>query len=192
MARLRRSGFPTSLGRSQRRKTSWTVGPETGVNGATQVITASGSVLATTAVITTMDGITLVRTRGELVLLLGIAAAQGDGFHGAFGIGQVSSPAFTAGVGSVPTPLTEEDWDGWLYHRYFGLFSGGPLATATAADQQSQVNSTSAALRLDVDSKAMRKSEIDMTFYAAIEVVELGTASSMEFAFNSRMLVKLP
>ena len=192
MANLRRSRFPTSSARSSRRKTSWTVGPETSVNGATQVITASSAVLATTGAAVAEDGLTLVRTRGELVCLLGISASQGDGFHGAFGIGVATLAAFTAGIGSVPTPLTEEDWNGWLYHRYFGLFSGGPIAAATAAQQGDQVNSTSAALRVEVDSKAMRKLSMDMIVYAAVEVVELGAASSMEFAFNSRLLVKLP
>ena len=192
MPGLRRSSFRSSLPRSSKRKTSWDVGPETGVNGATQVITASSAVLATTAVAFLFDGDTIVRTRGELNIFLSIAAGQGDGFHGAFGIGVASTAAVTAGIASVPTPLTEEDWNGWIYHRYFGLFAGGPLATATAADQQSQVNSTCAAARIEVDSKAMRKMSDAMSVYAAIEVVELGAVSSMEFAFNCRILTKLP
>jgi len=192
VANLRGGRSRSSFPRSQRRKTSWNIGPQTGVDGATQVISASAAVLATGTAVVLNEGITMVRTRGELNVFLSIATGQGDGFHGAFGIAVASSPAVTAGVGSVPTPITEENWDGWLYHRYFGLFAGGPLATATAADQQSQVNATTAALRVEVDSKAMRKLSVDMTIYAAIEVIELGAASSMEWGFNSRILVKLP
>jgi len=138
------------------------------------------------------EGHTLIRTRGDLNLFITIATAAGDGFHGAFGIGIGNENAFTAGVASLNTPLGDEDWDGWIYHRYFGLFAGGPLATATAADQQSQVNSSSAAMHIEVDSKAMRKLNEGDVIYAAVEAVELGAAASMEWAFNSRTLVKLP
>ena len=192
MAHSRGSGFRTNLARSQRRKTSWQIGPQSGVDGASVQISASQATLLNGVLFVSEDGLTLVRTRGEFVAHLQLAAADGDGFHGAFGIAVATSAAVTAGVASVPTPLTEENWDGWLYHRYFGLFSGGPIAAATATQQKEQVNATSAALRFEVDSKAMRKLEVDMAIYAAIEVVELGAASQMRFAFNSRTLIKLP
>ena len=191
MASLRRSGFRTIGPRSQRRKTSWAGGPGTSVDGARQGITSSSSVLATTSSAVLQDGITLVRTRGDLNLWLSAATAAGDGYSGAFGVAVASSPAVIAGILSVPTPLTEEDWDGWLYHRYFSCFAGGTIAAATAAEQADQVNASSAALHIEMDSKAMRKLEIDMTLYAIIEVVELGTAV-LQWAFNSRMLFKLP
>ena len=46
-----------------------------------------------------------------------------------------------------------------------------------------------AALRFEVDSKAMRKQDINEGFYAAIEVTEFGTADA-QWAFNSRMFFK--
>ena len=189
MANLRRSGFRTT--RPQRRKTSWNVGPETGVNGARQAITSSVAVIAQTSVDVVAEGITLVRTRGEVNLMLEIAAADHDGFHGAMGIAVATKAAITAGASAVPTPLTEESWDGWLWHRYFSLFAGGTIAAATATQQADQVNATCAALRVEIDSRAMRKLSVDMTLYAAVEVVELGSAE-MSWALNSRMLVKLP
>ena len=191
MARPRGFGFRTNLGRSQRRKSSWQFGTQTGVDGASQAISSSSSVIATGAVGIITDGLTLVRTRGDLNLFLTSATTAGDGFHGAFGIAVASAAAVLAGIASVPTPITEEEWDGWLYHRYFSLFAGGTIAAATAAQQQDQVNSSSAALHIEVDSRAMRKVETDMTIYAAIEVVELG-AAGMDWAFNSRSLFKLP
>jgi len=132
----------------------------------------------------------LVRTRGDLSLFLSVAADVA-GFHGAFGIGVIGSPAFTAGVASVPTPITEEGWGGWLYHRYFSCFAGGAIATATAAQQADQVNATSGALHIEVDSKAMRKLDVNETIYAALEVVLQGASGTLRWTFNSRTLFKL-
>jgi len=175
---------------STRRRTSWVAGPETGVNGAPQSISSSLSQLATTAIAVGADGFTLVRTRGELNMRLGTAAASTDGFHGAFGIAIANGSAVTAGSGSIQTPLDDEAWDGWLYHRYFNLMPGAAIAAAAAQDNDF-VNATSAALRFEVDSKAMRKLNAEDSIYAIIEVVEVGVAS-MAWAFNCRQLVKLP
>jgi len=186
---------PTSRGfgrQGQRRKTSWEIGPQTGVDGASISLTSSASVLANGGAISSLDGLTLVRLRGSLNIFLTIAGAAGDGFHGAFGVGVVNENAFTAGIASVLTPITDESWDGWIYHRYFGIFAGGALAISTAADQQAQVNSNSACLHIEVDSKAMRKLDAKQTVYASLEIIELGAASVMEWSFNSRILVKLP
>ena len=191
MANSRGGRFPRSSARSPRRKTSWTFGPQTGVDGATQPISTSIAQLATGFVTVEEDGLTLARTRGELIVLLGLSDAVGNGFHGAFGIAVATSAAVVAGAASLPSPITEETWDGWLYHRYFGIFSGGAVAVATAAQQTDQVNATCGALRLEVDSKAMRKVDVDQSLYAMIEVIELGNAT-MEWAFNSRMLIMLP
>ncbi len=190
MAHLRRSGFRTSS--VARRKTSWGFGSQTGVDGDTQAIVASSVVLATIGALTNVDGITAVRIRGDLNVFLTLAAALGDGFHGAFGIGTANENAFTAGIASLNTPITDETWDGWMYHRYFGPFSGGPIVAATAAMQEVAVNATSAALHIEVDSKAMRKLRQGMVIYAALEVIEVGAAAQMEWAFNSRVLAKLP
>ena len=188
MPPLRR--FRSTRSSSPRRKSSWGVGPETTVNGGPETITGTTAQIATTAVTLTLDGATLVRTRGELVVNILTAAAQADGFHGAFGIAKATAPAFTAGVAAVPTPLTEEDWDGWLYHRYFSLLSGGIINQGVSADEDI-INSTIAALRVEVDSKAMRKVAITEVIYAVIEVVEVGT-STLRWSFNSRLLFKLP
>ena len=177
--------------RSQRRKTSWTVGPSSGADGESQEITASSSVLATSAIEFLFDGDTLVRTRGEFVASLVLSSAVANGYNGAFAIGLATLQAVTAGVASLPTPIDEQEWDGWLYHRYFSLISGGAIASATAAQQADQVNGTLAALRLEVDSKAMRKVKTDMALFAIIQVIETGTAT-MRFSFNSRTLLKLP
>ena len=45
-------------------------------------------------------------------------------------------------------------------------------------------------LRLEVDSKAMRKFPVEMALYAVVEIVEVGTAT-INFHFDSRVLFKL-
>ena len=183
-------GFDRSRS-SRRRRTSWEIGPQTGVDGASIAIGQSEARLAAGGVTIVSDGNTLVRLRGSLNVFLTSVDALGNGYHGAFGIGIVTDQAFDGGVSTVPTPITEEDWDGWLYHRYFGLFSAGPIAAATAAQEALQVNSRPVAVHIEVDSKAMRKVRENDAVYAAIEVIELGTGT-MEWSFNSRTLFKLP
>jgi len=188
MARSRGGSFRSRSGVS-RRKTSWTVGPGSGTGGSAQSITTSSAVLMGATAVVAVDGITMVRTRGEFNAFLTAAAGAPEGFFGAFGIAVASSAAVAAGVASVPTPIAEESWDGWLYHRYFSTIAGG-VVDGTAATDDVQVNATSAALRLEIDSKAMRKLEIAQTIYAAVEVALTGTATLRVF-MNSRILVKL-
>jgi len=182
----RGSRFPRT---SVRHRSSWEVGPQTSGGGSTQTVNGSAAQLAGTAVAILTDGVTLIRSRGEFLLFLRLATAAGDGFTGAFGIAKATAAAVVAGVASVPTPLTEDSWDGWLYHRFFSCISAGPIAVATAAQEALQVNNVSAGVRFEVDSKAMRKADIDESFYAVIEVIEVGT-SELTWAFNSRLLFK--
>jgi len=136
------------------------------------VIIGSGIVLASGAA-------TFIRLRGLLDWFLVSSTSAGDGFFGAFGVGVVATPAFTAGAASLPGPITEADWDGWLYHTFVSIHEGSPDGPGNAGDQ-----------RIEVDSKAMRKADGDMTLVAVLEIVEIGTASASLF-FDSRMLVKL-
>ena len=187
MARSR--GFGLAPRRGPRRRTAWALGPQTTTDGGAQAITTSSSVLATGGGTVSLAGLTLVRLRGDLNVFLTAADAVNGGYHGAFGIGIVKSEVFAAGITSMPTPLTSEAENVWLYHRYFSILAAGIIGGAAMSDSEA-VHSTSAALHIEVDSKAMRKLAIGETFFAAVEVVEIGTAGMM-FAFNSRVLVKL-
>jgi len=188
MAVSRRSRFP--LRTVQRHRSSWTFGAATAGDGAPQALSGSAGQLGGTQIQSLSDSQTIIRTRGELTIWLLSAAAAGDGFHGAFGLAKANTEAVIAGEPSLPTPIAQETWDGWFYHRYFSLFSGGPIAAATAAQEALQINNVMAAVRIEVDSKAMRKIDINESIYAMIEVAEHGTAT-MEWAFNSRTLFKL-
>jgi len=177
---LRRRFAGQSLTRSPRRKTAWGVGP----SSDNLVITSTTSALWTQGVVLNLsDAATLVRTRGEYLLRLTTSAAITDGFLVGLGIGVVTSAAFNAGVASVPTPITEESWDGWLWHKFVNLFP----VTTTIADG---ANALAVAARGEIDSKAMRKINQDMTVFGAIETIEVGVAT-VRFGVDSRLLLKL-
>jgi len=184
----RRRFFSQSQSRAPRRLNDWFSGPASGTNGSQQELTSSAALLWGTAISFTIPQ-TLIRTRGEVLLRLESAASQGEGFFGAIGIAKATTAAVTAGVGSVPTPIAEEDWDGWLWHRYFHLLAVSPLDGQAAVDLDI-LNSVTAALRFDFDSKAMRKINELESLYGALEVTEVGTAT-LTFNANSRQLFKL-
>ena len=161
------------------RRTEWFEG----VGGVTPVaFTASSVSLLGSGIITNVGEETLIRTRGLLDIFLKTAGSAGDGFFGAIGIGLVSSAAFTGGIASVPTPITELAWDGWLWHTFFSVH--GDQVSGEAARGSGHY-------RKEIDSKAMRIVEGEMTLYAAAEVVEVGVAT-MDIFLNTRFLSKLP
>jgi len=172
MAR-RRGSFRTV----QRKSRDWGIGP--GSTAVTTITSSSSAVLGGGVTPFGTQELTLARTRGLLRLFLTSASSVGDGYQGAFGIGKVALPAFTAGIASLPTPITEMDWDGWLFHSIIGAHRSDTGGT-------SQVGQ----LDVEVDSKAMRKFGGQEVLFAAIEVVEIGVAQLNVF-FDSRMLFLL-
>ncbi len=177
MARSRGRQFQRS---GARRSTSWETGPDL-VDGG---FTVSASALWTTVAAPVTDGLTVIRTRGFFRAILGAAGAIGDGFFGAVGFGITTDEAIAIGITALPTPLSNEAWDGWFYHRYFDVRA----VTATIADG---VNAAAAAVEFEIDSKAMRKLPLGMTMFAVTQVVESGTAV-LEVQGSSRVLVKNP
>ena len=166
-------------GMTARRKTGWEDGPG--------VLTTSIPISANTAFIVgsgqefLFDGDTVVRIRGSMLLQLTNVTASGDGFVGAVGIGIVSTPAFAVGATAVPTPITESEWDGWMWHQFLNVTGSADLTDQGPALGQ----------RVEIDSKAMRKVGTEQVIYMAVELTETGTAVA-EFVANTRMLLKLP
>jgi len=170
---VRRGSFRRSQGSSLSR--DW----EDGVGGTARTqISASGAAFLGSGVAPTSLKLTLMRTRGFFDCFLnGAPTADGDGFHGAVGIGLVTRAAFDAGIASVPTPVTEMSWDGWLWHQVLSVHVGDISLAPTGTSFQ----------RLDVDSKAMRKFDTDQILFAAIEVTEIGGAT-LDVFLDTRML----
>ena len=162
-----------------RRRKGWEGGPG---GTALQGVGSSSSVILGLGAELLLDGTTLLRLRGQVNVNLGTGAVLGDGFQGAFGIGIVQASAFAIGVTAVPTPLTEQDWDGWIFWSTLSVHTGD-VSEPARSPQSTQV--------IDVDTKAMRKLDLQDTLYGVIEVVEIGTAT-MDVFFDSRLLLALP
>ena len=178
----RSRGYQRPL-RSQKRRTGWEEGPFT-----TQLSVSSGTpVLWTVGQTNSADGFTIARLRGSWGLHLTSAASVGDGFgQVGFAIGKVALSAFTAGIASVPTPLTEIEWEGWLYHEMISdlksLQTAVPFSTDGGMGARNGV----------IDSKAMRKFNSDEVIFGALETADETGAASLVFTANTRMLVYLP
>ncbi len=183
MARYARYPRPFRAGRA-RRLTAWGVGPD----GVSQQLTSSGSLLFTNGASPASEPVTIVRTRGSLLFYLSASVTGGDGYHGAVGIGIVEANAFNAGIASMPTPITEEDWDGWMWHQYFHLLAPTPIAGGASQDGDAMLT-VGAILRQEIDSKAMRKIHAEEVLFAAVEATEIGSATIV-CALRTRILVK--
>ena len=165
-----------------RRATSWTFGP-------TQVpadLSAAGAAVWPLATGTIEDGTTLIRTRGVFSAVLTAVGTIGDGFtNAAIGIGITTEEAFVVGgTPSVPHPLADDDWEGWIYHKIIGAFRGSSTTPLGRSPME--------AVRFDIDSKAMRKWEDGMVIFGITEVAtEVGVAT-LQVQGDTRILVKLP
>ena len=184
----RSSGLSRGRRISQRRRKGWDVGP--GQAGPQSQISATTAVIASSAGAFGQDGLTVMRLRGEAMFFLSAATAVNDGFRGAFGIGIATTAAVVAGAASVPTPIGEQAWDGWMFWQPLRLIAAAPIDGSVSTDADG-MNSVTASIRFEVDTKAMRKVAIDESIYAAIDVTEVGTAV-MNWFFDSRVLVALP
>ena len=175
--------FTGSRARGQRsqRLTQWGQGPG---GLASNSLTGTGSQLLGSAIAFGAAG-TVVRIRGWFDAYLSSYTTAGDGFQGAVGIGLVSEAAFDAGIASVPTPITEAAWDGWMWHQFFGAHGG--LAAGSSAVG---VGQGVAGVSREIDTKAMRKVSDEMVVFAVIEATEVGTAVLL-VNLDSRLLLKL-
>ena len=178
MARLSLSrGIRTQ---SPRRKTTWDEGPQ----GRPAAFTTAVARIYPLGAIANTAGLTIVRTRGHVSIGLESATAVNDGFDQvAIGIGVVSGNAFTVGgVGSVPTPITDVAWDGWLWHWF-----GNIMALNTGASVSQGLGQR----LIEIDSKAMRKIKQTDVLFGAVQTANLNGAVSMQTVMNTRFLLKL-
>ena len=182
MARSHRGSFPV---RGPRRLTAWSSG--TGGVTATSFVDTTPAFVGT-AIQATIEGLTVIRTRGFFDVRLTLATSANDRMSGAFGIGIASLAAVTAGIASVPTPFTEQAAENWLYWQGFTV-AGAQAFSAGGGPGMEQAGTF---FRFEIDSRAMRKFAPDQALYAAAEIgAEVGTASCAVF-HDSRMLFKLP
>ena len=165
-----------------RRKVFWAQG--TGGTTRTQISSTTPAFVGS-GVVATGTEITLVRTRGIFQALQIAATSDNDGATGAFGIGVCTAAAFAAGIGSVPTPIAEQDSDTWLYWNAWSV----ARITSTEADG---VNAGPQMWREMIDSKAMRILGSEQVLYAAVEIGTETGAAVVDIVHDCRMLFKLP
>ncbi len=174
----RGSRFPRTRG-SSRRRVSWIEGP---FGEITNITTTTVNVFPTAQQFVE-DDLTIVRTRGELLVGLTAGDSLNEGFKWAFGMCVVSENAAGVGVTAIPAPLVDIAWDGWLVYLT-GQLNMDNTTLATASD-------VSRAARYEIDSKAMRKVHRTDTVVAMFGTTIAGT-TTMQTNVTTRMLMKLP
>ena len=177
MARRSRGSYPV---RTSHRQTGWELGPGSEA-GTPLSLSASSSGIIGSGVAPVVDGLTIVRTRGEMLFYLDSATADNDGFLVAVGIGIVTADAFAIGATAVPSPLSDADWDGWLFYDFRHVFA--EVAAIDTADRGWTA-------RLVIDSKAMRRIGVNDVVFMTAEGAETGTSVVRCYGI-SRMLFKL-
>ena len=125
--------------------------------------------------------LTLVRIRGNLTFWLEVVGSIGDGFTRVYaGIGVANSEAFTAGSASLPGPLSDPEWGGWMWYEALGPIIGLSVTEADNTGPLSQV-------RVPIDTKAMRKLEANQTIFGMVQTAtEVGVAT-LNFQMSTRM-----
>ena len=122
---------------------------------------------------------TIIRTR-LAISYTSDQAAVSESQQGVFSMQVVTSSASAAGVGSIPTPLTDTDADFFVYQPIFQDFVF--LSSVGILENVGQGSFTV------VDSKAMRKVGVDDD---VVQVLEQQSALGTVVAIEGRMLVKL-
>jgi len=170
-----RKGFPSRRGQSLSRRTGWEEGP-LGVISASAI----GEFIFPTAQIATGDGFTLIRTRGDLLVKLDVAADVLSRIEVSFGMCIVSENAAGIGATAVPFPGTDIAWEGWFVYTQFVL--AGTIDMASGAST----------VRYSIDSKAMRKLGDTDVVIACIQFRDEIGSVDVKANLVSRMLFKLP
>ncbi len=168
-----RSSFRPRFPR-QKRGTEWVASFDV---TTTTALAAAGVVLD--QIFTPGEQLTVVRTVGYCAWGTDQVAASEDPF-GALGFMVVRSAASTAGIGSVPTPITEEGDDGWF--GYVPLNSSIKFADATGFQ-------IPALTVHPFDIRAQRKMVEGDTMIAVLENASAG--SGAVYILKFRQLLKL-
>ena len=169
--------------RGPRRKTAWSVGPH--ADGLTLSAEDTPVLWTSGVALTSEPEATIVRIRGFASIGVTSISAAHSGVVGAVGLGVTTAKAFAIGTTACPGPVTEVDWEGWMWHHFF-------VANAVTGTIADGVNAVSLYQRFEIDSKAMRFLNDDMILFGSVELeTESGTAVS-RFDADCRILLKLP
>ena len=177
MARRSPTGRFPALRQGRRRESLWI--PFVWTN-STILSNAVNLLISLNAAALALRPFTIVRSRG-IMQLRSDQAAGTEAQAVNYGHIVVSEEAVTAGVASVPTPLSEAGSD---WHVYEQLASSFVLSSAVGIDAAAGVMKT-------FDSKAMRKVDFGEDLIAVAEVPATGISEGVIFRTQARVLVKL-
>jgi len=157
-----------------RRMTQWAGSVD---STTSQTLAAGASVLDQSLSQATLGQLvpaTVVRTRGNLWITSDQTSANEQGF-GALGMAVVTEQARVAGVGSIPTPITNEANEQWfVWESFLGYFATGQGETWQ---------------RYQFDSKAQRKVQEGDAIVVTLE--NASALFGLEYIIKFRMLLKL-
>ncbi len=166
----------------QRQRVEWTASIQDDLLGlAANSVSILGASAGMVTAVNGMTSPTLVRCRGELLVLAGATGTAGDDVLVGAGLCIVSERASTAGAASVPRPLSDISFS-WLWHTMF------MLKLKTSADE---FTPDANMMRVPIESKAMRKilsDEEELIF--VIETDNGAGTASILFAAQLRALFK--
>ncbi|WP_181246151.1 hypothetical protein [Clostridium diolis] len=117
------------------------------------------------------DPETVRRIRGIWSLAFTSAQTATDEIWLAVGIGTESVNAIAALA--TPDPFFEAHWDGWLYHEWHHVYTGGYVPPNSEAYSPEYV----------IDSRAQRRLEDDHLF-VAVAVARANTTTAIGFRIN--------
>ena len=167
-----------------RRQTGWDLGPDSSA-GVVTATSITKRALGTGITVVT-DGNTIVRIRGRLSYWIEVANVNAAGFEShAVGLCVITEDAFDIGPTAIPGPVTDDEWDGWMWHSW--------LETAIAPATANIDFSGGGAVHHEViDTKAMRKFTDNSALVLMWEGLTQVGSPTMKFAFGTRTLLKLP
>ncbi len=127
--------------------------------------------------VSALGNFTITRTVGQILCAGDQVAALEVGF-GAMGMTVVSAAALAAGIGSLPTPITDEASDQWFVYQ--------SIMALTSNDAGSQA----AGMKLfPFDSKAQRRVEDGQAIATTVE--NASATDGLIYLIKFRMLIKL-
>ncbi len=116
---------------------------------------------------------TILRIRGSLLFPKTTLTGSLVDTEMAFGVGVTGTSSATSS-GSYPAPITDSDWDGWMFRRQSAVSPVDSIGTV-------------------VDIKAMRKIQSGEALFFMAEAVDGGsTADVGTWIFDMRVLLLLP
>jgi len=164
------------LVRSSRRSSQWSAGSRV---STLQSVTAAGKTTWDVGQVSTASS-TVIRIRGHFTAQLSVVTTAHDGYSVCgIGIGVVSDDAFQIGSSAMPGPISDSNWD-WMFVNYFSLVGESVTESFQGLG----------AIRIPIDSKAMRKLKPNQVVFGMLETSNEVGAATIQLQAMTRMFIK--